>query len=98
MVSEYIFNLVQITYTIMLPIAIGMVGSQVKNIKAGKRADCLLLRKSLIDIHDQAVAQGYISRPSFQAFEEIWDVYHNVYEGNTLTDLFREEIHKLPIR
>lgn len=100
--SEHLFTLIQITYTVVFPAVLGWIVSIIKKhnfaTDNGKQADTLLLRKALIDIHEESMKQGFITQYSFQCFEDIWRLYHENYHGNTLTDRFREEIHELPIQ
>lgn len=99
--NQQLFTLIQITYTVALPIFIAYVSNRVKKHENssdnGKRADMLILRLCLMDMHDKYMVQGYISREGFKTFEEIWDLYHNGYGGNLLTDRFHDDIKNLPI-
>lgn len=96
--NEQVFTIVQITYTAFLPVFLAWFVKHVNMNTSGRKADCLLLRKALIDIHDEAIEKGYVTRDAFQEFEDVWKLYHDVFKGNTLTDSFREELHGLPKR
>lgn len=95
--TDQAFTIVQITYTAAIPVILAWLGSLIKRQTAGQKADCLLLRKALIDLHDEAMEKGVISQANYQAFEDIWKVYHHTYNGNTLTDKFHDEVNELPI-
>lgn len=94
--NEQVFTIVQITYTAFLPVFLAWFMKHVNVNTSARKADCLLLRKALIDIHDQAMEKGFITRDAFQEFEDVWKLYHNAYKGNTLTDEFREDVKNLP--
>lgn len=100
--GEQAFSILQATYVIVLPVIMTGLTKwfSERNIisKNGKKADCLLLRLALINIHDQAMKDGYINQHTYQEFEDIWKLYHEGYKGNTLTDRFHEEIGQLPLR
>ena len=100
--SEHVFTIIQITYTVALPLVctylVNLVKGHERANQNGKETDMLLLRRALIDIHDKAMADGYISRYNFQSFEDTWELYHTGYHGNSLTDRFHDEVKRLPIR
>lgn len=99
--NEQAFVIFQITYSLIMTSLVGCVAALIKNhfsnVKASKQADMLLLRLALIEIHDCAMRNGKITRYSFQMFNDTWKLYHEGYNGNTLTDKFHDEILLLPI-
>ncbi|MBQ0142167.1 MAG: hypothetical protein KBT06_05120, partial [Prevotellaceae bacterium] len=88
--SDQAFAIFQVTYSLVMTSAVGCIAAFLKSHfsanKNSKQADMLLLRLALINIHDESMAQGYITRYSFKTFNEIWELYHTGYKGNTLTD------------
>lgn len=100
--SEHWFTILQITYTALIPILLASIKYSIsKHLNAndnGKKADMLILRLCLIDMHDRYMAQGYISRESYDTFDEIWTLYTEGYKGNHLTEKFKSEVDTLELR
>lgn len=99
--NEHVFAIFQITYSTALTGVVALLSLWIKKhmakISNDKKADMLVLRYVLIQMHDIYVVKGYITRSALQTFEEIWDLYHTGYGGNTLTDRFHDEVTKLKI-
>lgn len=100
--NENIATLIQYTYTTLLPLVLGYIVKCVKDIRQskdiGKQADILILRLILVDMHDRYMKQGYITNQGFITFNEIWELYHEKYKGNHLTEKFKKEIEALPTK
>lgn len=99
--NEQLFTIIQMTYSTVLTGFATVLGiwikKQMSKITVEKKADMLLLRYTLIQMHDIYVVKGYITRSALQTFEEIWELYHTGYGGNLLTDRFHDEVTKLKI-
>lgn len=98
--SESFVTIIQYTYTTLLPLVLGYIVKCIKDIKEskniGKEADMLILRLILIDMHDRYIKQGYVTNQGFVTFNEFWELYHEKFKGNHLTEKFKKEIEALP--
>lgn len=99
---ESLVSIIQVTYTTLLPLVLAYIVKIVKDIRiskdTGREADVLILRLILVDMHDKYMKQGYITNQGFMTFTEIWELYHEKFKGNHLTDKFKKEVEALPIR
>lgn len=99
--NEQFFIIFQITYSTILTAAIGWISvfakRSVAKVANDKKADMLILRYVLIQMHDIYMSKGFIPDSSLTTFEEIWDLYHTGYGGNLLTDRFHDEVKNLQI-
>lgn len=99
---ESLVSIIQVTYTTLLPLVLAYIVKTVKDIRiskdTGREADVLILRLILVDMHDRYMKQGYITNQGFMTFTEIWELYHEKFKGNHLTDKFKKEVESLPIR
>lgn len=99
--TDNVFTIFRITYELALPALlayiIGMLKKATERKTDSKQADMLTLRFLLIEIHDKYVEKGEIPRSNYETFEEIWTLYHDGFNGNTLTDKFHEEMQNLKV-
>lgn len=100
--NENIVTIIQYTYTTLLPLVLGYIVKCIKEIKEskniGKEADMLILRLILVDMHDRYMKQGFVTNQSFVTFNEFWELYHEKFKGNHLTEKFKKEVESLPIK
>lgn len=100
--SDHWFTIIQITYTALVPVLLAgikfTVSKHIKSNDNAKKADMLMLRLNLINIHDKCMSQGYITRETYDTFDEIWTLYTEGYKGNHLTEKFKSELDTLELR
>lgn len=99
---DELVGIIQITYSTALPLVLAYIINKINKINDskdyGRQTDLLVLRLILIDMHDQAINKGYITRQRYMTFDEVWTLYTEKYKGNHLTQKFKAEIDALPIK
>lgn len=97
-----ILNMLDTTYTIVLPIFIAWVVKTINqhNKKRNHTDESIkiILRMYLIDLHYRGMKQGHTTTAEYKTFMEIWELYHHAYHGNLLTDRYKEDMEKLEIK
>lgn len=90
------------TYTIMLPILVGLIidiyRKQHKRKDVSDEATKLILRLHLIDLYDRCMEKGFATNEEYQTYVEIWDLYHTGYNGNLLSDRHKQDMDEMEIR
>ena len=97
-----LMEFLHMTYTLVFPIFFTWVINRMKSYHK-KRANSdesikIILRMYLIELHYRNMKQGYATRSEFQTFIDIWQLYHDAYNGNLLSERYMEDMKNLEIR
>ena len=96
-----LMEFLHMTYTLVFPIFFTWVINRMKSYHK-KRANSdesikIILRMYLIELHYRNMKQGYATRSEFQTFIDIWQLYHDAYNGNLLSERYMEDMKNLEI-
>ena len=58
-------------------------------------SNVILLRLRLIEYHDKYVKEGAIPKYAYENYVEMWDLYHDGFKKNTLSEKMLEDIKSL---
>ena len=102
MTMNDIMQFLHTTYTIVLPIfmayVIDMCRRHNRKKDISEEAIKLILRIFLMNIHDRCCEKGYATNEEYQTYVEIWDLYHDGYKGNLLSERHKQDMDDIEIR
>ena len=102
MTMDNIIQFLHTTYTILLPIfmayVIDMGRRHAKRKDVSDEATKLMLRLFLMNIHDDCIAKGFATNEEYQTYVEIWDLYHDGYKGNLLSERHKQDMDSIDIK
>lgn len=90
------------TYTIILPILMGFIidiyRKQHKRKDVSDEATKLILRLFLLDIYNKCIEKKFATNEEYQTYIEIWNLYHDGYNGNLLSERHKQDMDEIEIR
>ena len=102
MTMDNIIQFLHTTYTILLPIfmayVIDMCRRHAKRKDVSDEATKLMLRLFLMNIHDDCIEKGFATNEEYQTYVEIWDLYHDGYKGNLLSERHKQDMDSIDIK
>ena len=89
------------TYTIVLPIFMAYLFNVYRQHNKHKDitddATKLMLRLFLMELHDSCIRKGFATNEEYQTYAEIWDLYHEGYKGNMLSERHMQDMESIRI-
>jgi hypothetical protein len=58
----------------------------------------LILRLFLIGIYNRCIEKGFATNEEYQTYVEIWNLYHDGYNGNLLSERHKQDMDEIEIR
>lgn len=94
-------DLLMITYTSALPIVLGyivwLLKTQINAKSAEKVALMFMLRMMLVALRDRYVDKGSVTKQEYDDYMEVYELYHDKFNGNGLGTRMMEDVNKLDI-